>query len=165
MKVINIIGKNNVDKLINKNDTATRNKVNYEEPTHQEQIKLINKFYMNEKNNMDSDLIREIKLKLNSYKNQDIKKNIYNQDKLITIEEIIEKLVISKLSCYYCKKIVKILFVKVRDDYQWTLDRIDNSICHNNNNTVICCLKCNLERRIQNSNNFKFTKQLKIKKL
>tara|TARA_A100001035_G_C27787218_1_gene505117 strand:- start:4905 stop:5402 length:498 start_codon:yes stop_codon:yes gene_type:complete len=165
MKVINIIGKNNVDKLINKNDTATRNKVNYEEPTHQEQIKLINKFYMNEKNNMDSDLIREIKLKLNSYKNQDIKKNIYNQDKLITIEEIIEKLVISKLSCYYCKKNVKILFVKVRDDYQWTLDRIDNSICHNNNNTVICCLKCNLERRIQNSNNFKFTKQLKIKKL
>ena len=104
-------------------------------------------------------------LKLNSYKNQDIKKNIYNQDKLITIEEIIEKLVISKLSCYYCKKNVKILFVKVRDDYQWTLDRIDNSICHNNNNTVICCLKCNLERRIQNSNNFKFTKQLKIKKL
>ena len=164
MKVINIIGKNNVDKLINKNDTATRNKVNYEEPTHQEQIKLINKFYINEKNNMDSDLIREIKLKLNSYKNQDIKKNIYNQDKLITIEEIIEKLVISKLSCYYCKKNVKILFVKVRDDYQWTLDRIDNSICHNNNNTVICCLKCNLERRIQNSNNFKFTKQLKIKK-
>ena len=78
MKVINIIGKNNVDKLINKNDTATRNKVNYEEPTHQEQIKLINKFYMNEKNNMDTDLIREIKLKLNSYKNQDIKKNIYN---------------------------------------------------------------------------------------
>tara|TARA_B100001093_G_C26587618_1_gene910085 strand:+ start:35 stop:532 length:498 start_codon:yes stop_codon:yes gene_type:complete len=165
MKVINIIGKNNVDKLINKNDTATRNKVNYEEPTHQEQIKLINKFYMNEKNNMDTDLIREIKLKLNSYKNQDIKKNIYNQDKLITIEEIVEKLVISKLSCYYCKKNVKILFVKVRDDYQWTLDRIDNSICHNNNNTVICCLKCNLERRIQNSNNFKFTKQLKIKKL
>ena len=165
MKIKNIIGKNNVDKLINKNDTATRNKVNYEEPTHQEQIKLINKFYMNKKNNMDTDLIREIKLKLNSYKNQDIKKNIYNQDKLITIEEIIEKLVISKLSCYYCKKNVKILFVKVRDDYQWTLDRIDNSICHNNNNTVICCLKCNLERRIQNSNNFKFTKQLKIKKL
>ena len=84
---------------------------------------------------------------------------------MITLDEIIEKLVISKLLCFYCKDNVKVLFVMVRDNKQWSLDRIDNNICHSNDNTVICCLKCNLERRVQNANNFKFTKQLRIKKV
>lgn len=179
MKSINITGKNNINKLNNNiiNDNRNnkniikRSNINYEEPNHNEQIKLINKYYMHQHDDMHQDddmkknLIREIKSKLNGYKNQDIKKNIFNKDELITIDEIIEKLVISKLLCYYCKNHVKILFVEIRDNRQWTLDRIDNDVCHNNDNTVICCLKCNLERRVQNSNNFKFTKQLKIKKI
>lgn len=172
MKTINITGKNNIDKLIhnrNKNNNidnvSKRCNISYEEPNHSEQIKLINKYYMNQQDNMETNIIREIKSKLNGYKNQDIKKHIYQEDELIKIDQIIEKLVSSKLLCYYCKDNVKILFVEVRDNKQWTLDRIDNNICHNNDNTVICCLKCNLERRVQNANNFKFTKQLKIKKL
>ena len=46
-----------------------------------------------------------------------------------------------------------------RDPLQWTLDRIDNSIGHTNDNVIICCLKCNLERRCKNSNAFLFTKK------
>tara|TARA_B100000902_G_C27169774_1_gene843163 strand:- start:595 stop:1113 length:519 start_codon:yes stop_codon:yes gene_type:complete len=172
MKSINITGKNNIDKIIHNQDNHDNNKIllnkrniNYEEPKHKDQLLLINKYYMNQQDNMETNILREIKYKLTGYKNQDIKKHIYDKDKLITLDEIIEKLVISKLICFYCKDNVKVLFTIVRDNKQWSLDRIDNNICHSNDNTVICCLKCNLERRIQNSSNFKFTKQLKIKKI
>jgi hypothetical protein len=53
-----------------------------------------------------------------------------------------------------------ILFDKVRDSNQWTLDRLNNYDEHSCDNTIISCLKCNLERRRQNSEKFKFTKQL-----
>ena len=36
---------------------------------------------------------------------------------------------------------------------------------HTNENTVISCLDCNLQRRKKNSQKFKFTKQLTIKKI
>ena len=107
----------------------------------------------------------EISRKINGYKSQDVKKNIYDEKKLVNMDNVLEKLVACKLKCYYCKIPVKVLYTKVRDDKQWTLDRIDNDICHSNSNTVICCLKCNLERRVKNSNDFVFTKQLKIKKV
>jgi hypothetical protein len=104
----------------------------------------------------------EITRKINGYKSQDVKKNIYNDTKLVNIDNVLEKLVTCKLKCYYCRKQVKVLFTKVRDDEQWTLDRINNDICHSNSNTVICCLKCNLQRRVKSSEDFIFTKQLKV---
>ena len=107
--------------------------------------------------------MREIDKKLTSYKTQDINKNRYNE-KNITLEETIEKLVSSKLICKYCRCKMYILYNKVRDLDQWTLDRIDNDLAHTNNNVVICCLRCNLQRRRQNDNKFLFTKQLKIVK-
>ena len=55
-----------------------------------------------------------------------------------------------------------ILYKRVREDYQWTLDRIDNNIGHTCDNTIIACLKCNLQRRRINKGAFLFTKQLKI---
>jgi len=58
-----------------------------------------------------------------------------------------------------------ILFDKVRDKDQWTLDRINNYDDHNDLNTVICCLECNLQRRRKNSEKFKFSKQLETKQL
>tara|TARA_Y100000385_G_C12539996_1_gene403352 strand:- start:149 stop:511 length:363 start_codon:yes stop_codon:yes gene_type:complete len=105
---------------------------------------------------------RELDKKISSYRSQDNKKNIVCN--LITYEELIEKLVISRLLCNYCRKTVKILFKEVRDKEQWTLDRIDNDLGHTNDNTVVCCLKCNLERRCLDAKKFEFTKQLKIKK-
>ena len=99
------------------------------------------------------------------YKQQDIVKNKYVENKLITEDEIIEKILESHMDCYYCKEEIKILYEQVRDDKQWTLDRIDNSIGHNEDNVVICCLKCNLQRRVRDDEKFKFTKQLKLKKV
>jgi len=81
------------------------------------------------------------------------------------LDETIEKMVISKLKCHYCYQEMKIFFTKVRDETQWTLDRIDNDLCHSNDNTVVACLKCNLQRRRQDAGKFTFTKQLRIKKI
>ena len=110
-------------------------------------------------------LVKQLTKKLQGYKQQDSKHNIYSKYHFISMNTTIQRLVECKLSCFYCNTKLMLFYKECKQLNQWTLDRIDNSICHNNNNTVICCLKCNLERRIQNSNNFKFTKQLKIKKL
>ena len=74
-------------------------------------------------------------------------------------------MVASKLKCYYCKCNMQIFYFKVRAMNQWTLDRIDNDLPHSNDNVIISCLKCNLERRRQNKDKFLFTKQLKINKI
>jgi precorrin-3B methylase len=109
-------------------------------------------------------LKREIEKKINSYKSQDITKKIYNELILISLSDTIEKLVCSKLKCHYCKENVLLFYKNVRDSKQWTLDRIDNDLCHSNENTLIACLHCNLQRRTRDMEKFLFTKQLKIKK-
>ena len=90
------------------------------------------------------------------------KKNILNIDKLISQEELIEKLLISKLKCYYCKCVCLLLYNNVREKKQWTLDRINNDVGHYNDNVVISCLECNIKKRRMNDNDFKFIKQMKI---
>ena len=102
--------------------------------------------------------------KITSYKTQDISKKNYNESLLISLSEAIEKLVCSKLKCHYCKESVLLFYKNVRDSKQWTLDRIDNDLCHSNENTLISCLHCNLQRRTRDMEKFLFTKQLKIKK-
>lgn len=133
--------------------------------SHSEQISLLNQSYLEEKKDKKNMIYREINKKMNGYKNQDIKKQIYNEKKLITLEETMEKLVISKLKCHYCLQNTHILYTRNRDETQWTLDRIDNNLCHSNENTVIACLKCNLQRRCQDAKKFTFTKQLRIAKI
>ena len=120
--------------------------------------------YLNQSFDGDNILKQELKNKINGYKNQDKKRNILNIDKLISQEELIEKLLISKLKCYYCKCVCLLLYNNVREKKQWTLDRLDNSIGHNKDNVVICCLKCNLKRRTLDDEKFKFTKQMRITK-
>ena len=90
---------------------------------------------------------------------------IYVKEKFITFDKLIQKLVESKLNCFYCRCSCYLIYDTVRQMNQWTLDRIDNECGHNNNNVVISCLKCNLERRNTNKDKFLFTKQLKIKKI
>ena len=133
--------------------------------SHSGQISLLNQSYLEEKKDKKNMIYREINKKMNGYKNQDIKKQIYNEKKLITLEETMEKLVISKLKCHYCLQNTHILYTRNRDETQWTLDRIDNNLCHSNENTVIACLKCNLQRRCQDAKKFTFTKQLRIAKI
>ena len=75
-----------------------------------------------------------------------------------------EKLVISKLKCYYCKKNCLIFYENKLEKQQWTLDRLNNDIGHEKNNVVICCYKCNVKRGRLDDNKFKFTKQLRVVK-
>jgi hypothetical protein len=128
---------------------------------YKEQIKMINMLYFDNEFAHKKLLEREIDKKISSYKTQDINKNKYDGNN-INREETVEKLVASKLKCYYCKSNVLLFYNKVRDMEQWTLDRIDNNINHSNNNVIIACLKCNLQRRCQDKDKFLFTKQLKI---
>ena len=67
--------------------------------------------------------------------------------------------------CYYCREKCCLVSEKKRDKKQWTLDRINNYDEHSNNNTIICCLECNLQRRRKNSEKFLFTKKLETNQL
>jgi len=107
----------------------------------------------------------EIKVKLNNYKAQDIKKNIYDINLFISYEDVIKVIKESELKCYYCKDCIFILYEIVRENKQWSLDRINNELGHNKTNIVISCLECNLKRRDINSNKFLFTKQLLLNKV
>jgi len=186
MKTINIQNKKN-SKIINdkpekpdkiREKIVKFNKQNSLDPSnnfilamkqHSEQVKTINNLYMGSQFEERNFILGELKAKINSYKQQDIKKDYHEYANLITLDNVIEKLVSCKLKCYYCNKNMKLFFEKVRDEEQWTLDRLNNYDEHSNKNTIVCCLKCNLQRRRKNSDKFLFTKQLenniiKIKK-
>ena len=124
-------------------------------------IGIVNQLFLEQSFNGDNTTKNELHKKINSYKQQDIKKD-KNLDGLISYEELLEKLVISKLRCYYCRKDVLLLYENNREQKQWTLDRLDNSLGHTKDNVVVCCLKCNLERRCLNDEKFLFTKQMRI---
>ena len=129
---------------------------------NKEELIQINNMYFNKPS--ENDLLKYLKKKLLGYKQQDIKKNKLDNDKFISLEKIVELLVISKLKCFYCKKNIKIQYTEKRDYNQWTLDRINNDLGHNKDNVKIACLECNLKRRRLNMDKFLFTKQLKIHK-
>ena len=124
-------------------------------------ISIVNQLFLEQSFNGDNTTKKELYKKINSYKQQDIKKD-KNLDGLISYEELLEKLVVSKLKCYYCRKDVLLLYENNREQKQWTLDRLDNSLGHTKDNVVVCCLKCNLERRCLNDEKFLFTKQMRL---
>ena len=115
-------------------------------------------------NDLHKLMIQQVERKLNNYKQQDMLKKTYDRDNIIKLEDTITKLKESELLCYYCKKEMLILYEIVRENLQWTLDRIDNSLGHTKNNVIISCLSCNLKRRKQSKDAFLFTKQLQIVK-
>ena len=141
------------DILDNNNNNNNNNK---------SQLALINRLYLDEEFPERAIVLREIKAKISGYRQQDIEKTIYNESSLITLEQTIEKLVASALKCIYCNKHVYIVYKNQREPLQWTLDRKNNNLDHSNENTVISCLKCNLERRRRNMKDFQFSKQLTI---
>lgn len=151
-----------MNKLIELPSPNVKTNYNEKDVTHKEQVKVVNQMFVEEKSGLQNDFWREIKKKITSYKNQDVIKKKYDENLFIKKEEVLEKLVSSKLLCYYCQKPVYIIYKYVRQDDQWTLERLDNSKGHYNDNVVISCLKCNLKRRTSNHEYFKFTKQLKI---
>ena len=162
MKKIIINGKRNIDKI--KGEKSKRKITeNIDKKVFNElsQVEYLNKLYLEEKFNGSDFIKKELERKINGYKNQDVKKKKLEK-KLITYEQCLEKLVISKLKCYYCKQKCLLTYENVREEKQWTLDRLDNSQGHNKDNVVICCLKCNLKRRTTDDKKFKFSKQMRI---
>lgn len=164
-KIINISKKSQIKKKYNQLDCSLNNLYSEQSKFYlNNQIIFINKLYLNEDFIEKKELTSNLNNKINSYKQQDIKRNLYNENTLIMFEKLIEKLLLSKLKCYYCKNNLYLFYLNIREKYQWTLDRIDNNKNHSNENTIIACLECNLKRRVQNKDAFLFTKQLKIKK-
>tara|TARA_B100000963_G_scaffold202727_1_gene176533 strand:+ start:33886 stop:34362 length:477 start_codon:yes stop_codon:yes gene_type:complete len=127
-------------------------------------IKYINMLYLNNDFDCSKKLKTELTKKLSNYKQQDKKKKRFNEKDFLKIEELMEKLVISKLKCNYCKNQCLLFYKNIREKMMWTLDRIDNNLGHNKDNVVISCLGCNLQKRRRGEEAFKFMKQMVIKK-
>ena len=108
--------------------------------------------------------VKEIAIKLNGYRNQDSLKNRLDLETFITVQQTIDLLVQSNLTCFYCKCFTPILYKNVRDGNQWSLDRIDNDKGHSHDNVVISCLQCNLRRKTMHPERYVFTKKLVITK-
>ena len=138
--------------------------------TYKKQIELINNTNNTNKDNKDNKdnenaskiLIKQIEKKINSYKQQDIDKKVLNNEKIINLKCIIDKLIETEIKCYYCNCEMYVLYENVRESKQWTVDRINNDLGHNIDNFVLACLDCNLKRRCKSVDKFLFTKQLNI---
>ena len=171
-KQINITGQSNryqIKKLTQEKKTDKKRveieKLNLMEEyfTFEKQIEIINNIDNNkEDKNALKILIKQIEKKISSYKHQDIDKKVLNNEKLINLKFIIDKLIETEIKCYYCKCEMFILYENVREPKQWTVDRINNDLGHNNDNFVLACLDCNLKRRCISVDKFLFTKQLNI---
>ena len=168
-KPIQITGKRNIDKIINPTKQHIRgesiiNKIDEKWLNYKEQLRIVNCIYLDIEEKNINLLISDLKKKISGYKAQDVRKNVLLPLKFITYEILIQKLVESKLKCYYCLNQMALIYENVRQMNQWTLDRIDNNLGHNSDNVLISCLECNLKRKDMNKDKFLFTKQLKIKK-
>ena len=136
--------------------------LNEDELSHIKQLTSLQELSIVENSKYNSKLVSHIKHKLCGYKQQDILKKKLNEQEFIRFEEVIELLKESDLKCCYCSNEVYILYEKVREQKQWSLDRINNDIGHNKGNLVIACLECNLKRRRTNKDAFMFTKNMVI---
>jgi hypothetical protein len=179
-KKITISGSNNkyrIKQLINNNNNLekeTKKRVQSEKWTFQEehfeysnQIKMTNdilknayKFY----DDVSKIAIQEINRKITSYKQQDTLKKRYDEDKFLTFESVINKMVECELKCRYCQNEMNVLYDVSREMRQWSVDRVDNDLGHNIDNYHLACLECNLKRRRRTDEKFLFTKQLNIVK-
>lgn len=166
MKSIEITGKRNIDGLLNIKKPQRKDVTNWNMDvsyfTYLKQIQIINSLYLEQPIEHHILVKREITKKINGYKNQDIQNSIIDINKLISLEQVIERLVESKLRCFYCHDNCELLYKNVLSKKQWTLDRLDNSLGHNHDNVVICCLECNIKRGDMDSERFKRGKEIKL---
>ena len=139
--------------------------LNEEELSHQTQTNILQNI-LDDKSEKDkkynSMLTSHIKTKISGYKQQDVFKKKLDEPNLVKFEEVIDLLNKCEMKCHYCSEEVFILYERVREMKQWTLDRVNNDIGHNSGNVVIACLECNLKRRRTNKDAFMFTKNMVI---
>jgi len=130
-----------------------------------ETIKNIKSNAYNYNDNKSKIVLQHINKKIYGYKQQDIIKKLLNNDKFISLESVIDKMIDCELKCYYCQCEMNVLYDISRETKQWTVDRIDNDLGHNVDNFYIACLECNLKRRRRSDDKFFFTKQMKLVKV
>jgi hypothetical protein len=171
-KTINIIGQSNryqikkltQEKKIDKKRVEIE-KLNLPEEyfIFEKQLEMLKNVLNTEDNKNNSKImLKQIERKIYSYKQQDIDNKLFNNEKFINTKYIIEKLIETEVKCYYCKCEMYILYKNVRDSKQWSVDRVNNELGHDNDNIVLACLDCNLKRRRKSADKFLFTKQLNI---
>lgn len=139
--------------------------LNEEDLIHDTQLNILKDIEINDIVKRDpyvTKIISHIKSKICSYRQQDILKKRLNEDLLVDFKEVIKLLGSCEMKCCYCSEKVYILYEKVRESKQWSLDRINNDMGHNKGNLVIACLECNLKRRRTNKDAFMFTKNMVI---
>jgi hypothetical protein len=175
-KTIEINGKANryaIKKLINNHTMEKENKKRVVAENwkfgnecfdHNYQINILKN--INETNNENIDIkkimVQEINKKIYNYKQQDLLKKHYDEKKFLTFENVIKKLIESELKCRYCDCEMLVLYDITREMKQWSVDRINNDLGHNDDNFHIACLECNLKRRRITDEKFLFTKKLNI---
>jgi len=120
------------------------------------------KFISGEEELAYNTMIKHIEAKINSYKQQDKIKDVFDNTRVVKINTVVKHILQCNMKCFYCHNEVLILYKQSRDLKQWTIDRIDNDLGHTNDNYVVACLDCNLKRRCQNINKFNYTKNLLI---
>jgi hypothetical protein len=136
--------------------------------THENQLNNIKKIFESKYEFTDETTkiaLQQINKKIYGYKQQDIIKKLLNNDKFITLDSIINKMIECGLKCYYCSCEMNVLYDISREMKQWTVDRIDNDLGHNIDNYYLACLECNLKRRRRSDEKFLFTKQMKLVKV
>jgi hypothetical protein len=126
---------------------------------------LIDEGAENRENKEQLEIHRQINYKIHSYRSQDLKKNKYDEGLFVNYDYVVSLLREKNMKCFYCKENVMLLYNAVREDKQWTLDRMDNSKGHNRGNVEIACLLCNLRRRTMYHERYVFTKQLNVVKM
>lgn len=109
----------------------------------------------------NKNIVKSIRTKLSSYKQQDKQKNRYDTENFITVSSIVDKLIECNCLCYYCSEQVN--FDK-NNNKQWSVERFNNNVGHFNDNICISCLACNLSRRDNNYKYYKDSKNVVFKK-
>lgn len=102
---------------------------------------------------------KEVETKLSGYRFQDHTKK--RAGPILSFSETVDKLLACDMLCFYCNTPCHVFYERVREMSQWSLDRIDNALCHRVDNVVVACLQCNLHRKNRNAQKFKDTKSMK----
>jgi hypothetical protein len=130
------------------------------------QLQMVKNIFNNEFHHNDDDVskiaLQEINKKISGYKQQDRIKKRYDEPQFLTLESVIIKMVECELKCRYCRGEMDVIYDISRESRQWSVDRINNDLGHNQTNFHLACLECNLKRRRRTDEKFLFTKQLNI---
>lgn len=163
--MIHITGKQNVKNFTQDNTREIVKTWSIPEKIYENkntQHEMLSSLYLTDSCLHKSELNHELCYKIQGYTQQDKTNKMFDTSSIITMEKLLELLIASNLKCHYCLCDVYVLYKTIRQDSQWTLDRLDNALGHSKDNCVISCYKCNVQKKRMNDKTFRFSKQLKL---